>query len=290
MRPGRLASALTQRIEVLVRYASAAPSLRAMASWMRLGAIRARLTGGEARLPPRQDAGARDALIPIGPLPQHRVRIDLSSLAELDGFEEIFVRRIYRLGELPFRPELIVDCGSNIGLFASLCRVTFPEARIFCWEPEPGNFARLKAQPLLQSDLVAVSPEAVSDADGWVSLLGGGLGGRVVENSDDGAQRVRARHLRPWLLQQRGKASLIKIDIEGHEERLIPSLAGAWPERCALFMETHQEAGKDAAILACLAGEGFQWVLQGTHAIPKDTRRFNEYFAARLGAAQFGDP
>lgn len=281
MTPGRLASAVAHRLAVIARYGSCAPSVAAAARWLVLGAIRARLTGGEARMPPARDGGAREFEIQVGKEAGHRVRLDLSSLAELDGFEEIFVQRIYRLGNLPFRPSVVLDCGANVGFFASLCRITFGDARIFCWEPESRNFARLKAQPLLHSDRVVLSLDAVSDAEGELPFAGAGLGGRVTDEKESAGRRVRAIHLRPLLSRLRDEPTLVKIDIEGHEERLIPSLAGAWPRVCALFLETHQEPGKDAVLLKNLSDEGFHWELQGSHDLQNDRRIFNEYFAVR---------
>lgn len=281
MRPGGLGKAVAYRLGVIARYAESAPGLAAIPQWLALGAIRARLTGGEACLPRAADGRAREFDIRVGAHPGHKVRLDLSSLAEFDGFEEIYVRRIYRLAGIPFRPRVVLDCGANVGYFASLCRMAFADARIFCWEPEPGNFARLTGQPLLQSELVSLSPDAVSDAEGHLPFAGGGLGGRVTGAGEAAGMQVGAVDLRARMLPLRDEPTLVKIDIEGHEERLIPSLAGAWPRVCALFLETHQEPGKDAVLLKLLSDDGFRCQLQGTHGLPGEKRIFNEYFAVR---------
>lgn len=278
---GRLWRAVAGRLAVVARYAAGAPSLTATPGWLLLGAIRARLTGGEACMPPRGDGIRWDLEVPIGRGDGHNVRLDLRSLAELDGFEEIFVRRIYRLDPLPFRPAVVLDCGANVGFFASLCRAAYADARIFCWEPEPGNFARLGTQPLLRSERVTLSPDAVSDVEGQLYFSGGGLGGRVTNESEAADRQVGAICLRTRLLQLRDEPTLVKVDIEGHEVRLIPSLVGAWPRVCALFLETHLEPGGDAALLQCLVDEGFRFTLQGTHGLPGEERVFNEYFAVR---------
>lgn len=281
MRAGNLGRALATRVSVIARYLRAAPVLAAVPGWLALGAIRARLTGGDACLSLAAGGAPREFSIRVGEQPGHSVQLDLSSMAELDGFEEIFVRRIYRFDGIPFRPSVVLDCGANIGLFSSLCRMAFEDAKISCWEPESGNFSRLKKQPLLQSELVTLSPNAVSDAEGLLPFSGAGLGGRVTDENEAGGSQVGATHLRPVLLQLRDEPTLVKIDIEGHEERLIPSLAGAWPQVCALFLETHQEPGKDAVLLKLLSDEGFQCELQGTHDLPNERRIFNEYLAVR---------
>lgn len=281
MTPMQIGKATAHRLGVIARYWRSAPSLTVAGRWLFLGAIRARLTGGEARMSGTGDGKASDFHIQVGKEAAHQIRLDLCSLAELDSFEEVFVRGIYQLGKLPFQPTLVLDCGANIGLFASLCRMKFEYARIFCWEPEPGNFAQLKAQPLLQSSLVAWSQEAVSDADGQLLFIGDGLGGRIADENELSNQRVRAINLRSWMSKLPDEPTLIKIDIEGHEERVIPSLAGAWPRLCALFLETHQEPGKDAILLQSLSDEGFQWELLESHEQPHRNKMLNEYFAVR---------
>ncbi len=280
MTPVRFGKAIAHRLGVIARYCRSAPSLAAAGKWLYLGMIRARLTGGEARVS-RREGDTGDFHIQVGKNAAHQVRLDLGSLAELDSFEEIFVHGIYRLGKLPFRPSLVLDCGANIGLFASLCRMAFADARIFCWEPERANYARLGAQPLLQSSLVVAFQEAVSDCDAELPFSGSGLGGRIAAAGETAGERVRAIDLRSWLSRQPGEPTLVKIDIEGHEQRLIPSLAGAWPPDCALFLETHQEPGKDADILKCLSDEGFRWELLESSGPQNDQRMLNEYFAVR---------
>jgi len=277
----RIMKAVAHRSVVVARYAAGAPGAASMGEWLALGAIRARLTGGEARLQQRADGTAREFSVRVGKDAKHRVILDLSSMAELDGFEEIFVRRIYDLAKLPFRPSLVADCGANIGLFASLCRMAWPEASLCCWEPEPRNFARLSRQPLLQAERCELNAAAVFDRDGELSFSGSGLGGHVVEDGMPAASRVRAVDFSAWLAGKRSERALVKIDIEGYEERLVPSLAGTWPDTCALFMETHQEEGKDRPILDALRSEGFRWERLGTHDLPGDRRMFNEYYAVR---------
>jgi FkbM family methyltransferase len=54
---------------------------------------------------------------------------------------EVFVRRRYGSVE---RCGTIVDVGANVGSFAVYAAQSCPQARIFCYEPEPQNFLRLR--------------------------------------------------------------------------------------------------------------------------------------------------
>ncbi len=60
----------------------------------------------------------------------------------------------------------------------------------------------------------------------------------------------------PAFLRRQAPASLLlKLDIEGEEERLVPALLPVLPRRCAIFFETHRGgAGWDAVDGLLVAG------------------------------------
>jgi FkbM family methyltransferase len=71
-------------------------------------------------------------------------------------YEEIFVDRCY---DLPFelsRPPVIVDVGSNTGLFILRMKQLYPRATVVGFEPLPDNFAQLRAN-IAASGLQSVS-------------------------------------------------------------------------------------------------------------------------------------
>ena len=89
--------AIRNRWLVLRRYAASAPRFTALPQWLFLGALRARLLGGESRRPPAADGSPRDCRIPVGRKPGERIVVDVASFSELDVFQEVLVERIYPL-------------------------------------------------------------------------------------------------------------------------------------------------------------------------------------------------
>ncbi|WP_166805000.1 FkbM family methyltransferase [Nitrosococcus wardiae] len=59
---------------------------------------------------------------------------------------------------------MVLDVGANIGLFAWRVLRTYPQARIFCFEPAPPTFEILKKN--LQGQSVEMFLEGVADFDG----------------------------------------------------------------------------------------------------------------------------
>jgi len=215
----------------------------------------------------------------LGPRRDEAMLIDTSSLQCLDIFEEVVVGGIYPLDEVRLPPALILDCGANIGCFASLCRIHWPKARIVCWEPNQENFTQLIAQPLLKDGGAECHASAVSNTTGLASFSGSGAGGKLgaATESHSGIREVPLADLPAWMRINATGPLLMKMDIEGHEEVLLPCLRGLWPEQTTLFLETHAPMGMDESTMTILYAEGFRIRLLRTHQVPGDPRIFKEY-------------
>src|SRR5437868_4978064 len=68
--------------------------------------------------------------------------------SDLRIFEQIFMYKEYNI-EFPFRPEVIIDLGANVGYASVLFANRFPQAKIIAVEPEDDNF--IIAQKNVQS-------------------------------------------------------------------------------------------------------------------------------------------
>jgi FkbM family methyltransferase len=71
---------------------------------------------------------------------------------------ELGVHRIYTLNRA-FVPDLVVDCGGNIGLFSLTASALYPTAKIVICEPVPTNLDRIKKHLTInrvQADIMAV--------------------------------------------------------------------------------------------------------------------------------------
>jgi hypothetical protein len=69
------------------------------------------------------------------------------------------------------------------------------------------------------------------------------------------------------------------MDIEGHENAVLPTLRGSWQAPCAVFLETHAPRGADDDLIGQLHADGFRVELLRSHSLPRDERVFKEYLA-----------
>ena len=170
-----------------------------------------------------------------------RVWIETCDLGQLISYEEILVDGTYDLGLVSFQPSAIVDCGSHVGLFARLAAVRFPNAQLVAFEPDPDNCVYLARQFKSLGNRVRLRKAAVSLADGtgWFEADQSNTG-RLTEERSARGRRVAIVDFRRELHPFRGQPLLLKLDIEGSEEQVLPGCLPVLPQTAAIFLETHR--------------------------------------------------
>jgi FkbM family methyltransferase len=157
----------------------------------------------------------------------------------LSAWDEIFVHRIYDLGDLPARPRL-VDAGANVGLAALYWRWRYGEIRYLGFEPDPDIAAVCRANLgawNVQGSLIEVAVGAQAGEACFVR--DGADGGRLAGSVSGGGRSevvVKVVDLREYL---DGAIDLLKIDIEGAEAAVLPGLGVAMENVRSLFVEWH---------------------------------------------------
>jgi FkbM family methyltransferase len=282
MNCSKIVRGIFHRWTILHLYAAATPTIIGLASWLELGALSCRLFGGSGRARPTLTGRPRNRRLPIGSKRGQSVIVDIASFDELLALREVIVDKIYPLHRVDFQPTMILDCGANVGYFASLARVEFPESKIICWEPDDKNYYRLISQPLLRGSKVICVKAAVSDVDGEADLTGAGIGCRLENSKGSSGQLVKTINLPQWIDRNCNGSLVIKMDIEGHERKVLHALKGHWVSPCILFLETHEEGGNDTDITNELIGAGFQVEHIRAHSQKNDARIFKEYICQRL--------
>jgi FkbM family methyltransferase len=164
-----------------------------------------------------------------------------------------------------------VDVGANIGTYSLWVAASAgPSARILALEPHPRTFSKLRfnIEANDAANVVAVNLGA-SDRSGALPLFFDG-GGNVGQSSmlPEGAggisspETVRVAPLGEILdAEQFDEVDLLKIDVEGYEDRaLLPLFAGSsrslWPT--ALLIETVQSRLWETDCLSFLAARGYR--------------------------------
>jgi len=144
-------------------------------------------------------------------------------------FTEIFVHQIYKR-ELTKRP-VIIDAGANIGMASLYFKWRRPQAKIYCYEPDPETFILLEKN-MSQLTNITCYEVALSNKDGFITLFAtgkfvGGAGNTVSEDCTapfkDRIVKVKSLRLSQHI-KKLSKVDFLKIDIEGNESKVLKDL------------------------------------------------------------------
>ena len=187
-------------------------------------------------------------------------------------FDEIFLEGCYLFRSDKDNP-LILDCGSNIGMSILFFKKLYPNARIVGFEPDPATFEKLKAN-VRQNSLqdITLHQCALSSGTGTIDFYhnqersGDLMMSLHKERLKRGAKiAVPTRALSSFIDEQ---IDLLKMDIEGAEEAVLPELASSGKLRMVrqIHLEYHHHINgnedKLSSVLKLLEDAGFGYQLR----------------------------
>lgn len=184
--------------------------------------------------------------------------IDPANLSHLAVLDEILIQGVYDLQRVPFIPDLILDCGAYVGMFALLAASKFRHSKLIAFEPDPRNCEWLHRQVRDNALPADVIQAAVFSSDGQVSFEAGRECGSTVTNDtleSSNSIQVKAVDLAKYILPT-GKL-LLKIDIEGAEEQVLPHIVDVLPADTFVFFETHGGQDSWERLSGLLRNRGF---------------------------------
>ena len=202
---------------------------------------------------------------PVGYLIRYFSQTCLIYLRTFSGdiriFYEIFFEKIYAIPLFFDRKKaVIVDAGANIGMAGLYFSLAYPNALVYCIEPDAGNLQVLRKNlaSFLSKGSVVLIEAALHETDGEVNLGGEGWSyNRAVVLSADGVVSVPAISpgslIRRWQIE---RIDLLKVDIEGAEEGVFRGDIGWLDQVNMILIEVHSEEGRNL-ILRRLSEKGF---------------------------------
>jgi FkbM family methyltransferase len=158
----------------------------------------------------------------------------LDSESFINQFHDIYRRELLRFSSSIKNP-LILDCGSNIGVSVCYFKKIYPDSRIIAFEPDQKIFSTLKhnTQNFNSSNLKLHNSAVWTENTNLRFISNGADGGKIGHNGD---QSVGAQKLSNFLSN---RVNMLKIDIEGAEKFVLPSIAEYLKNVEYLFLELH---------------------------------------------------
>jgi FkbM family methyltransferase len=211
--------------------------------------------------------------------------LDLTTVTDLMIFEEIFLDRVYPLEKVSFTPDVVIDGGACTGCFTLLAHARYPNARFIAIEPEPNNFARLERHLRDNGITAQCHAAALAGAPGKVMFTGSGFGGHItsVGSAASGFQ-VPAVSLNELIQAAAPTRLLLKLDVEGMEQEILPRLAVVLPPTTAILLETHHPEAECQRYMAPLISSGFASCVIRSRPAPTPAMAYVERLLVRVCA------
>ena len=144
--------------------------------------------------------------------------------------EQVFLDGEYQVEPIaPESIEYIVDLGSNICVTAMFWAQRYPNAKMVLVEPDPDNFKLLQRNTAAFQDRCVLINAAVSDQRGETSFFRSDREyGHSILKGDDSVSEIVVKTLTVSdVLSEAGfpRVDLLKMDIEGGEQIVMPTIA-----------------------------------------------------------------
>lgn len=188
----------------------------------------------------------------------------------LTSYGEIFVEQIYKIRCADESP-VILDLGANIGLSVLYLKRLYPKARITAYEADPRIFACLEQNITGNGyrDVVLVNKAVWHENAVLQFSQEGGDGGRVAWDGERGTVAVQSQDIRE--IMEGRTIDLLKMDIEGAEDVVLPACREYLPAVRTIFIEYHSrvdECQQLDKVISLLSGTGFRLQLQSVFCSP----------------------
>jgi FkbM family methyltransferase len=154
------------------------------------------------------------------------------------GYEEEAKR--YIIDQLPF--DILYDVGANIGDWTVNLKINKPQIHVFSFEPHPGVFKILKNNCEINglNDIklfnIGIGPTA-GEMNLYCNPNNLGDNSLIAPKENWTNFKVNIEPLTKYINSDQNKDSLLKLDVQGFEYRIIKSLNPNWLDKVSILLE-----------------------------------------------------
>ena len=166
------------------------------------------------------------------------------------------------------KASVIFDFGAYNGLYGLLAAKANPNAKVYLFEIDPIAIKHIE-ENIRENALenIHLVPKAISSEDGEASFFVGATGGRLRK---DGGLIVKTVSYKT-LINEFGAPDLIKMDIEGGEASVIPSMKEHLGGKPKIFFELHSfvlDKKEEELVMSSLKDIGYTFSLRPDASLP----------------------
>lgn len=163
-------------------------------------------------------------------------------------WKEIVINECYEFENITDDNPVIVDFGANIGVSVYYFAMKYRTAQIYAYEADPKIYKYL-VHNVKQFDNgnIHLYNKAVSDKNGKVRFYSEGSDAGRFAKEDESAIEVETLCAND-VLKSFNKVDMLKIDIEGAERFVLPSLYNQLNKVNNIFIEYHSEKDKEQCL------------------------------------------
>lgn len=172
--------------------------------------------------------------------------------AELTVVDELLFEKLYVVQE---SADVLIDCGAFRGISTIYLQDQLRAGTVIALEPQRDNFVILQRRLRdLLSGAIRFENCAVGAERGQVLFSGYGVGGHI------GKEGSSIRQIRLGDVEEivRANSLLLKMDVEGAEEAVLPDILPHLPQRCVILVETHFSENRAWELFSAYSAVGFE--------------------------------
>ena len=186
-----------------------------------------------------------------------RLSYDLSDNYQMAIASEFLIENIYDFSKLKFAPKNIIDCGGYKGYFTWAALKNFKKSSFICVEPHPQNYDSIK-DVVKENNLsnIEIINKALSISANPLKLF---INGTMADLYSNNGLIVDIETIDLNTIIENKCELLLKVDIEGAELEFFPSIIYALPQKCAVYLETHDSWESLSRIKKIFLDNGFEF-------------------------------
>lgn len=180
-----------------------------------------------------------------------RLVFDVLEPVEMSVIDEFLFTTLYLVEG---QADTVIDCGAFRGISTIYLSDQTGAKSVIAFEPQVDNFAFLVERLQQRLPDAVCRNEAVGNVASSVFFSGVGVGGSV---GTDGVEIGQLRLADLPAIAASG-ALVLKMDVEGAEQWILPELLAVLPEKCVILLETHFERGRSEELVRPYIQSGFK--------------------------------